>query len=343
VRFGVQFDLVVRYIHGLMERVSNKHDSLGDLVANPHLDLEAARTLADFMAKHAESLDLPEADALKPIIATLKARPGGQSALPPQIIASLANPYPKNVSNIAARRVLELIRSKDFDQARLAVSDFEDRDLRGAWNFVVNYYDAAEAVYKGDAAKAMQFISQFLPPPYYNVKKTLLFAGMVAKSNRDDGESLLGMALGEVAPLPPEHRVWTISLLAGALMQENPDRAFNLLGDVVKAQNAARATPRSWSVRVPDPAFARTDIRELLLTKDGIMLSSLSFSPGGIGLPVFLRVPPAVTHTLTEVFYLAPPTELQRLEFLTQELKNEADRAEALNTIAELHFLQLAK
>jgi hypothetical protein len=329
VRGVAQAQQISRYIRGLTEMITSKLNS-SDPTAMPQLDLEAAGTLAEFMAKHAGALELPEEGAVNDIVRRLTPLLAGKPR-PVALIRSLQNSYPKVAMHIAVRKILELIRSKDFDQARASIAKLDGPSVAGQVTLILNFAEAAAAIENGDTVKAVQLIGQ-LSGRYINVKKTLLYAALISKTTPEQGESILVSARQELAPLPPEFRTWLNSLLARALLKENPDRALGLLSEIVQAQNAARTAPRNWRFGVLSPPYHETDIHPLLLTKDGIAQMSLWH----------LRVPFAIpltgAYTLADVLHLAPPVDLLRLEIAALELKDETQRADALLELAELHF-----
>jgi hypothetical protein len=131
----------------------------------------------------------------------------------------------------------------------------------------------------------------------------------------------------DIAELPSEYRMFTLSACAGAVARVDPETAVALLGQYVTAANEALAQP--WK-------GTRGGVRAtILFNRRG--LAEVVAAPAGRHRYV-LRVPGATTLTLPEFVRAAKTIDPARLESSILGQRGETQVADGLVALAELRL-----
>jgi hypothetical protein len=346
VRVSANEDLVGAYIDALQQMVEQALKPQTDNpIANSRYDATVAYSLVRQMVGHARQLEFDSADKLTELLPKVNTGNAAQVAALPQTTPDSSDALAERRRRI--RAVITAIRRKKFADARREMNSVGDELTTRQIVPLIEFAEAAAALSAGDLNSASSLTNQLRPG---GVKRGLLYAGIVSRMPGPQHEGYVSLVSRDAQSTPPEFRAAIFSALAVALLeQNNPERAYTMLKEVVDAWNEARVNPRQGRF---DPrrlrgtknessqgAGSTTDVPTIPL---GINRFYMVIDTGENRINYELAVPGVAIFTLQGALKKAQALDLRRLESLIESLRDDTKQAEAYLAIAELRFKPVA-
>jgi hypothetical protein len=331
LRLSTNTDLVEEYAASLLRMVEGSlNPAPNDLRQNAQFSAATAIQIIQSVLPHARFLELTLADDLNAAIPKLQAAMKGQNLNAPPQSGAENDAYRESSLYFRTRAVLNQIGKGEFEAARQALNGLGDGTTMRQISSLIAFAEALEAIKQGDLTTAVRLAAQVQPP---GVARSLLYNGILARGARQEW---IGIAMSEVTPLLDEYRSALASSIAIAVLELDPNQSTSLLKLAIEAQNSARLDPRTWRF---DPRRLRCPARcPAGVPGEGTQfdIPSILGSKNGFNFP--LNVPGTGPFTLTEALRRAKSVDLSSLEAIVADLRDEAQRAEALLALAERLF-----
>ncbi|MEO8100252.1 MAG: hypothetical protein ABI811_21300 [Acidobacteriota bacterium] len=338
VRYSANPETVEAYIQALIKLINDASSATlaGKTLATANYDPTVVYAMAIQLQGHAKDLELASADALARAAASLQTSTTALAAL-----SSAPDPYTPGAAERTryVRDTFTAMSRKRFDEARMTASRIGDANTTRQLNPLIDYAEALAAFSSSDVETAIRYANAIRPG---GVKRAMLYAGLVAKTNFTIGDPLANLLQRDAQVLPAEFRAAMLCALANALLrQHRPDQAYQLLSQIGMALNDARTAPRRARFdparlrRVSSGAGGGTDV-------DSIPLGTNRFfavvDTGQSRLNFDITVPGVSIFTLPRVLAGAGEIDVNRLQAVVAGLRDETERAAALTAIAELRL-----
>ncbi len=334
IRLSTIPDEVRDYIEGALKVLTT--------ASKANFDTAAAYAIGYQMVPKANDLTPDDTDRLKEIVAQLQSLAGSAaSQVQSQLALSTIDPNsedePAKRAHVIAA-VFSAAAAGRFAEARDLGRGNSDQVSRLQIASLIDFAEAADAASHKNIAWASSLANSLVP----GIKRSMLYAGIEAASpDRDAAIGPLQLALRDIDSLPAEQRVLTLANNAGAMFHVAPDNGLTILGLLIDAANDVYTHPRRGFF---DPTMLRTVSKKVDLGTDSPLIL---FNRRGLCEVVDtgqhrytfpLKVPGAMSPSLSEVLPLAVGVDPARLEALVLSLRDETQVAFGLNALAAVRL-----
>lgn len=342
IRESANPDLVGAYIDALRQMVEQAlTPQPGNPLANNRYEPTVAYSLALQLSAHARELDLESVNTLNQLLLKIDTSTSAQVRalliIPPEVTDERA------VRRRRIREIVTAVRRNRFEDARRAINGVGDERTTRQLVPLIDFAEASAALSRGDIAATASLTNRMQPG---GVKRGMLYAGIVFKLPNPQHESYVATGARDAQSLPPEFRAAVFSAIAAALLeQNNPERAYSILREIVAALDEARINPRQGRFDPRSLRGIRTESSQGAGSTTDVPSIPLAFhrfylviDTGESRVNYELAVSGVSTFSLPGVIRKAQALDPTRLEALVTNVRDEWKQAEALLAIAELRF-----
>ena len=231
------------------------------------------------------------------------------------------------------RGVFRAVGAHRFDQARDLLRSLDVPAVRGQIASLIDFAEAAQAISQREIDRASRLANGLRG----GVKRSLLYAGIIAAANGDVARSEFQLAMKDSELMPAEHRIGVLSAITQAMLEVDVEGALLALNQLVIASNDAANAPRRerFEPRLISKSAPSTDSPLILLGKRGIY----EVVDAGRNRERFpLSVPGVEALSLPAVVQSARAVDPARLEAILLELRDENQQAAALTALVALRL-----
>jgi len=335
-------------------RRSSSSDDIHDYIAaavkvltstnNPYYDAVAAYAIASQMLPKVDDYAPDYADKLREALPQITQLAGSgasqvQSAFTGKQGADPEGGEAARVRDRLVTKVLALVGSKRFAEARDLLHEVDDQGVSGQVRVLADFGEAAYALERKDPQWAFTLSNTIRG----GVKRALLYAGTaVATQDRQEALAYFQLGIRDADLLPAEQRIVTAAALSSVMLPSDAENGFLALGLLVNAANDAYTSPHKVKfepqvVRKVYSATASTFTDSSLILANSRCLCEVVDT--GRGRHTFaVKVPGIRGFDLTSVVKNASSVDPVRLEAVLAGLRDETRLASAMNSLAALRL-----